>query len=852
MHTFVLLFATFLTTCNKSILLSTEESSTKTLQLQEAHIAPASIHYDGVERILFLDQQHIILVLNRDEELLHAMPHPLSVSLGSFSCYIKSLFGYAVPQRYEPEALKNARLITNEKGLDVPDTYLCSQIGGVALPPLRVTRQILSGGVPIDERLGPCRMLYYCYLKLPFLLKEGQEYVIAVKSGVSKRRAQVSFTYSSLRCISHALKVNQVGYLQGGRKYAYFGGYLQEWGALQLPNSLSPVFNVIDTTDGKIYFSGRAKGTFQDGFAPKILAPFPGEKVLTPFSGETVYELDFSDLVRPGKYTIEMPSVGRSWEFLISDDCYTEAAATAFRGFYHQRCGCAIGMPRSHWPRKACHRAAVYPSDAIAFIQPQKPPDGYELFDVIAATIDRTTPIEGVIGGWHDAADWDRNLHHYTCLFDLLFLYELNPHKFSQGQFNIPNEYGLPDLLEEILYGLKVWKATQTKEGAVSGLVETMTHPSIDDLRYPYALSRSCRWSALLFAAAAAHFSRLVQPFNLEMSTEYYQAALLSFGYGLDPKNSLGEIVIRGRKDRGRGMPYELRWQEKEENLLPFRSLACLQLYRTAKASNRDYTSFLLSRGEYEVVSEYAKRAWSERTPFQYSFWLYYLLAVPGAEENIGPEHSHFWRDFLIQKGIDELRFQKVQPYKQSWPPLRDYWLSWGMNNMANKAKLQIIAFELSQYSKNEETRRELLEGALRNLDYHFGCNPLGISWTTGTGSCYPVFLQHAVSEHDGIEDPIPGISPFGVDEGIPWYLTKFAWEMEGVEFIKKQNQALPLWRRFSQHQHLNTSQNEFSIHETVSSVAFCTLYFMKEGVRLKKIPLPREPDLLYGKWMVP
>jgi hypothetical protein len=34
---------------------------------------------------------------------------------------------------------------------------------------------------------------------------------------------------------------------------------------------------------------------------------------------------------------------------------------------------------------------------------------------------------------------------------------------------------------------------------------------------------------------------------------------------------------------------------------------------------------------------------------------------------------------------------------------------------------------------------------ALANLDYMFGCNAMGMSWTTGIGFTYPAVLQHEV-----------------------------------------------------------------------------------------------------------
>ncbi|MCB1135851.1 MAG: glycoside hydrolase family 9 protein, partial [Chlamydiia bacterium] len=68
-------------------------------------------------------------------------------------------------------------------------------------------------------------------------------------------------------------------------------------------------------------------------------------------------------------------------------------------------------------------------------------------------------------GGWHDAADWDRRTQHLTCVLDLLNAYEIAPQKFLDGQLNIPESgNGIPDILDEAEYGLRVWLKSQNAD----------------------------------------------------------------------------------------------------------------------------------------------------------------------------------------------------------------------------------------------------------------------------------------------------------------------------------------------------------------------------------------------------
>jgi hypothetical protein len=55
-----------------------------------------------------------------------------------------------------------------------------------------------------------------------------------------------------------------------------------------------------------------------------------------------------------------------------------------------------------------------------------------------------------VWGGWHDAGDWDREDWHPTVSNELLLTYELAPHKFRDGELNIPESgNGIPDIVDE-------------------------------------------------------------------------------------------------------------------------------------------------------------------------------------------------------------------------------------------------------------------------------------------------------------------------------------------------------------------------------------------------------------------
>lgn len=193
------------------------------------------------------------------------------------------------------------------------------------------------------------------------------------------------------------------------------------------------------------------------------------------------------------------------------------------------------------------------------------------------------------------------------------------------------------------------------------------------------------------------------------------------------------------------------------------------------------------------------------------------------------------------------------QPYCFSWPLHQDYWMEWGNTTMTNRSRALLIAYWLTKESKYRE-------GAILNADSMLGNNPMGISWTTGLGYVYPIEIQHAVSELDGIKDPVPGITIYGVTGGMYWQLKNQVWESKKPDgtiesFMNPKNREIPLWRSWSCHPHLNTPQCEFTVHETISSTIFTAALLMPDKwmpSKELKARHPRQDHLLFGFWYLP
>ena len=806
-------------------------------------------HYAGVDRLLVLSDRWIVVVTSTTEELINAIDEL------THSQYKRAINAWdrtrtaekpdwtmrRVMQNLRTEHIAQAREAVGERELTQASAYRIESEADpkynapqapkqVAYVPVGLGGERSTGGPYVDYA-------HYSYIELPHPLKRGSEYVITVRESKAVR-----FVFDERHSVSRAIKVNQIGYLADApHKYAYLGAHLYSAGPMDC--SAYTTFEVVDNASGKVAFKGPIAPHDQNSWTvPKKGSDQPPVML----HGENVYELDFTGLQATGTFYIRVPGVGRSWPFKHGPDAYGEAFYTAARGFYHQRCGIACEAPYTAWKRQLCHTDPVYESEHLEFPRGEvNRPKPYERFDVIGATLDKTRQTDDARGGWHDAADWDRAGTHYAGVFDFLYAYELAPTKFTDGQLNLPeSNNGIPDVLDEAHYGLEVWRKSMRADGGVSGAVETWTHPGLSaDIDYAYA--QRTRWDSLLFAAAAAQLSQHLKAFDEKTSTLYQEAAIKAWAFGSDPANSLGKTTIHAKRNRGKGEAYTIEWEEKEAYVVPYRLHAGVRLYLLT--GDKQY----LENIPQALKSSFRPYVWP-CTFSDYSPWVYYSLVHE--TEGLLPDFQRrrLMKSYFLDPADELVSFAESMPYRFSWPRNKSYGLGWGASVMTNPGRALLIAHALTGNEKYRDT-------ALQNLDFMLGANPMGMSWTTGIGYTYPTDIQHGVSQYDGIKDPVPGITLYSVTSGIYPALRNEVWRSPGgaasAEPVVFQVPEVPLWRSWSCHPDVNTVECEFTVHETMSSMFFCTAMMISDGWKPDDALLAREPreeSDLHGRWYLP
>lgn len=811
--------------------------------------------YAGIKQVLLLSNKWLIVAVN-DQADVTARIDQLS---GGLSTYYSNLWMAGEPAGNSPNwtawtqapivrdtYLAQVRTERDEARYERPSYFSISSVDdasyGSPQSPSTARRYYVGLNKAELPGSGPIHYAHYCYLEMPQAMQNGKHYTITLGDGKS-----ASFTYDEMASVSRAIKLNQNGYLpDAGKKYAYIGAWIPNYGPLPLAQATT--FNVVNAQTGAIALSGAI--TLRES-NPRFRVK-PGDNSTDPATrplmhGEDVYQIDLSGLTEAGNFFISVPGVGRSWSFRHGADAYGEAFFLSARGMFHQRAAMKYAMPYTPWSRIKAHYGPVYESSLIGFGFGDFAVPSFDRFDVVGGSTDLTKATTNVLGGWYDAADYDRNLRHYTNIFDMLYAYELAPAKFSDNMLNIPESgNGIPDLLDEAEYGLDVWTRSMTADGGVSGRLETNSHPTLTDTNFKWTFSRRTRWCSLLYAAAAAQFAELVAPFDSVKSQRYRDLAIKAFSFGNNPANSLGSTVMHAKTNRGAGTDYDIAWTELDKYIDPYLFHAKLRLYYLTQDS-----TYLV-----DIQNNLANGATPWQWPNTYKDcvpWFYFNIAKRGA--GIFPQTLiDSWRARYVSAGNTLKAQLDGQSYRQTWPNYQDWSLAWGESCYTNRARTLFMVYALT----NDASYRD---AAICDLDYMFGANPMGMSWTTGIGFTYPAVLQHEVSEKDGIDDPVPGLTLYGIDGGpINHLVRNNAWSCPAnpantASAVFYNDPMTPLYRRWIAHPTGNPGQDEFTIWETMSATTFCCGMLLPDGwtppASLKQ-RRPRNKDSLFGYWYLP
>ncbi len=669
-----------------------------------------------------------------------------------------------------------------------------------------------------------------------FIVKAGEViHNVFVKVPPMKKGAVVDlgvagkFTYDPA-VPSPAFKVNQVGYMPGARKYAYVGAWLGAAGPLPLKAFAGKSFNVVDAKSGAVAMKGTLAARRED----------PKNKDGTPFTGEETLEANLTLLEKEGRYFIEVDGIGRSMEFSISSDAVALAWGHHMQGLFNKRCGIEKKAPYTQWPCPACHLdviRGVQPPDEGHYDKYVKPADGKDIldkngkpvkfkhFNVITCSREMCKDNEhlSLPGGYHDAADYDRRPMHLQIPRSLALDYLLKPGNFTDGQLCIPESgNGVPDILDEAMWGIKHLLAAQQKDGGIGTWIETTGHPGGEYAapqheNHQYYLAIPTHNSCYDFAGTVALVARAFKAAGQKKTADkLLDHALRAWNWAEThgPVEQAMKGCAKGSWDKG---PWVDLVYREPENWSP-RLMMTAALNLSALTGDMKYFDSVAKRAK-DLQAEINKSSWGWSA---YTFLEFALKdqRVPEALEGIRKD----WVRRCVNTANGFLKDQEENyPYRTLWFASNHgfvHTMSWGNSHPFRRAESLVAAHAFTGDSK-------YLEGVMLANDFQNGCNPRGESLTSGMGVVYPARFLELQSMDDGVAEYVGGISPYRWTYGVAQDPKTMVYGAENVKIW-------PVWRRFANVESYSVAASEYTVWETILPPA-AVLGYMLDGPR--KVP---------------
>ena len=501
-----------------------------------------------------------------------------------------------------------------------------------------------------------------------------------------------------------AIKVNQVGYFQDGKKTAIVS---------QFPGGLSvhagSPFRVIDSKTGEAVFIG------------KLSLVSERDSV----SGDNVLTADFTSFKTPGTYRIQTLGIKPSYSFTISSDPYGGLGRDAARYYYLQR----SGMPLEKQYAGIYARAEGHPSDRHA------------------PYLSDNSKTRDVHGGWYDAGDYGKYVSMAAIpLSDLLYTQELFPKAYSDSSLRIPESgNGVPDLLDEIRWELEFILRMQDKNsgGFYPQIWPNNANATPDkDLpkRFVYDLGGGVKdlrptYDSATSAAVLSHASLLYKPFDKEFSERLVNAAKQAWKYlESHPDNIRAEGMTDYQGDDKKG-----------------RLWAAGELFRAT--GDPAYATYVAAHGR-----EFGG-TWDDPRAMSYTFdvsmlgWAAYAKAqgAPQADVDWFKEHFDRWRGAVLAR-------QQTLTWKNFLLPDGYYWGS-------NSVSLDVTSLLAIGNGALHRSDRESRDAARADLDYILGLNPISFSYVSGYGEASVRNIYSCIYANDGLPSIPPGYLAGGANK---------------------------------------------------------------------------------------
>lgn len=449
-----------------------------------------------------------------------------------------------------------------------------------------------------------------------------------------------------------------------------------------------------------------------------------GEAVRTavsPWSGKVRRVFDFSEITKPGRYTIKAGK--ERMKFSVSENAFDALAEAGLKGFYHQRSGMDLDPAiAGKWARKGGH------PDTVVYIHPSAVSEGRPEGTVISSP-----------KGWYDAGDYNKYVVNSGYSMGLMAEAAL---MFSTPE-NADRRKAIHDELE---YNAE-WLYTM-QDPSDGGVYHKLTNPEFEGFISPlecskprYVVQKSVT-AALDYAGALCTFVELgdyPDPETIAKAEAAYAWAVSNptalyfqerMNRTYDPDVSTGAYGDGSASD-------EFFW-----------AASCLYRATGKTGYLEDVKKYM--PGSFSVMS------WGNVSALGVFEWL------RNGKNGVSADEQEIYErclQMLLEYCDRSIESAETSCYNSPYGNSpRDFY--WGCaSTFCDQSVCFLYAYKLTG-------KAGYLKNAFRNVNYILGQNATGYCYVTGFGSKSPMFPHSRLCHSDGVVEPIPGLLVGGPNPG--------------------------------------------------------------------------------------
>ena len=415
-------------------------------------------------------------------------------------------------------------------------------------------------------------------------------------------------------------------------------------------------------------------------------------------SGDQIWHFDFSNITEEGDYYIlDLTNNTRSYTFRISNNVYENVLRDAMRTFYYQRVG--LKKERRYagdWEDEASHIGKEQDYEATFYLTKGDP-----------------NTKKDVSGGWYDAGDYNK----YTTwtanyIIDLIKAYKENPIAFTDD-YNIPESgNGIPDIVDEIKWGLDHLLKLQFENGSFVSVVDEDHGSPPSQAKGPTYYGAANTSSTANASAALAYGSHLFKSIDPIYSTNLLNAAENGWNWTLAYPDSIWRNNDAAFNSQGIGAGQQ---EVDEYTRKMYRLRTSLYLFQATKKP--DYKNYFEDHYQENHLIQ-----WNFVYPFEHQ-WQDMMLEYIFLQENneaISNNIINSWKNGMNGSEQWNAYDEQKDPYLAH---IKDY--VWGSNKQ--KADQGMTFYFNKQYNIDESRLEDAKNAAEGYLHYIHGVNPLSL-----------------------------------------------------------------------------------------------------------------------------